>query len=439
MTLAGPRTCIGMTFAALAVAVAIVAGQRLAARTRAASEARQALAAGRYDEASGLLAHWLRAQPAASEAHVLKGRVALATGRIDEAADELQRAQALGHPPDELALLRAMIASKIGRHAEAEPALKRAFNQDRTPDRQLDEALAKTYLETFALDDAANVLDRWARDFPDDPEPHLWRAEVDRRTGGDAGAVERDYREALERDPSLGRARLGLAEELRKAHRTAEAAAEYDAYLAREPGDAPAHLGAGQNLMEQGDEVTAARHLHRAIELDDKNAEAHKELADAAARHGNWASALALLDRAIALAPCDVALRNRRSIALKRLGRDDEARLEQAATSRLRVDLDRLSEARRRLVASPHDRESQLEIARWMFDHAQDQEGARWARRILDERPDDPEASRLLARYHERRGEIALANFYRLHVPSECDAAATAAESAHREAAPPKP
>ena len=65
-------------------------------------------------------------------------------------------------------------------------------------------------------------------------------------------------------DPSLARARLGLAEELRKAHRTAEAAAEYDAYLALEPGDAAAHLGAGQNLMELGDEAAAARHLHRA-------------------------------------------------------------------------------------------------------------------------------------------------------------------------------
>ncbi len=191
--------------------------------------------------------------------------------------------------------------------------------------------------------------------------------------------------------------------------------------------------------MELGDEAAAARHLHRAIELDDKNAGAYKELADAAARHGEWASALALLDRAIALDTCDVALRNRRGIALLRLGRADQARAEQAATSRLRVDLDRLSEARRRLVASPHDRKSQLEIARWMFDHAQDQEGARWAQKILAEWPDDPAASRLLASYHERRGEPSLANFYRLHAQSECEASDHGTESAHNEAAPAKP
>ena len=54
-----------------------------------------------------------------------------------------------------------------------------------------------------------------------------------------------------------------------------------------------------------------------------------------------------------------------------------------------------------------------------MFDHAHDQEGARWAEKILAERPDDPEASRLLADYHERRGEKGLANFYRLHAATD--------------------
>ena len=90
-------------------------------------------------------------------------------------------------------------------------------------------------------------------------------------------------------------------------------------------------------------------------------------------------------------------------------------------------------------MASPHDRKSQREVARWMFDHAQDQEGARWAQRILDEWPDDPEASRLLAGYHERRGETALANFYRLHAQSAREASDHAAESAHGEAASEKP
>ena len=332
---------------------------------------------------------------------------------LDEAADELKRAQALGHPRDELALLQALIASKVGRHAEAEPVLRRAFEVQQVPDRQVDEALAKVYLETYDLKRSAAVLRAWVRDFPDDAKPHLWWAEVHGRATDEQGLVENDYREALRRDPSMARARLGLAEELRKAHRTAEAAVEYDACLALEPNNAAAHLGAGRSLMEQGNLAAASCHLNRVMELDPKSAEPYKELAEAAARRGDWAAALVLLDRAIALDPFDVAVRNSRGLALARLGRLDEAREEQAAAARLRTDLDRLRAARARLIDSPRDLKSQLQVARWMFDHAHDQEGARWALKVVGERPDDPEANQLLASYHQRRGEIGLANFYR--------------------------
>ena len=226
-------------------------------------------------------------------------------------------------------------------------------------------------------------------------------AEVHGRTGGDAGAVENDYREALRRDASLPRARLGLAEELRKAHRNAEAAIEYQTYLTASPDDAAAQLGAGRNLMEHGDEKAATVHLNRALALDPRNAEPLNELSAAASRRGDWTAALALLDRAVAVDPYDVPVRHARGLALSRLGRAEEARTEQARATRLRKELEHLDAARARLIATPHDRQSQLEVARWMFDHAHDQEGARWAEKILAERPGDADASRLLAAYHE--------------------------------------
>ena len=404
-----------LAFAVLTVAAMVVARIGWRTEPHAAMQARLAVADGRYEQADEAVTLWLQAVPDSPEAHFVKGRVAVAMSRLPEAAHELKRAQTLGHPRDELALLQALIASKAGRPSEAEPTLSEAYGRQRVPDRQIDEALAKAYLETYDLTRASRVLDRWAHDFPDDPKPHLWRAEVHSRTNGSAAAIEVDYREALRRDPSLARARLGLAEELRKTHRNAEAAVEYDAYLALEPDDAVAHLGAGRNQMELGDETAATSHLKRAMALDGKNAEPLKELADAATRRGDWAETLALLDRAIALDPYDVTVRYSRGLALTRLGRVDDARAEQAVATRLRKELDRLHEARARLIASPHDRKSELEITQWLFDHAHDQEGARWAEKILRERPDDAEASGMLAEYHERRGEAGLANFYRVH------------------------
>jgi len=426
------RAVAVLSLGILAVAAPVVAWLWWRAEPGAARDARDALAGGRYDQAGKALERWIGTAPDAAEAHYLKGRAAVATGRLHEAAGELKRAQELGYPRDELDLLRALIASKAGRHTEAEAILKQAFAESRMPDRQVDEALAKTFLETYNLTGATTVLERWARDFPDDPKPYLWRAEVHIRTGSDATAAENDYREALRRDPSLARARRGLAEELRKAHRNAEAAEEYEFYLDLEPTDAVAHLGAGQNRVELGDENAATGHLKRAVELDANNAAAYKELAELVARRADWSASLALLDRAIALDPADVTLRYRRGLALSRLGRADQARAEQAAATRLRHDLDRLTQARKRLIAAPHDRKSQLEVARWMFDHAQDHEGARWAQKILAEHPDDPEANRLLADYHQRRGETGLANFYRLRESSGPEPASTGKEGERR-------
>jgi tetratricopeptide (TPR) repeat protein len=398
--------------ASLSAAAAVWAWRRT--EPRDAKEARSALAAGRFAAAEAPLLRWLKARPDSAEAHFLKGRVALARGDLPGAAAGMKRATELGYPRPQLALLGALIASKLGRHAEAEPILRHAFLAAQGPDPQLDEALARVYLETYDLDRAATVIERWIREAPDDPQPFLWRTEVDSRTTAHPTAALNDYREALKRDPTLAKARLGLADELRKAHSNAEAAVEYDAYLALKPDDAAGHLGAGQNRMEMGDETAATRHLERALALDPKNASALIELAEYDLRRAEFARSLAYLDRAIKLDPFDPTIRRRRGLALTRLGRVEEAKIEQAASQRLQTELDHLDEVREHLIQSPHDRSSQLEVARWMFDHGHDAEGVRWAEKVLREQPGNAEANRLLAEYHERHGNPGLANFYRL-------------------------
>jgi tetratricopeptide (TPR) repeat protein len=382
---------------------------------REAEQVRRAVAEGRFAAAEAPLKRWLDAPYRSGEANYYACRIALARGDTGAAQVQHSLAQANGCPRERLVLLNALITAKAGLGAEAEPELRRAFERSAGPDPQLDEALAKVYLETYDLNRAAVVLDRWARDAPGDPKPYLWRAEVDTRNTADPAPAMNDYREALRRDPSLAAARLGLAEALRKAHRNDEAASEYEAYLAQKPGDAAAHLGAGQNLMEKGDPDAATRHLERALALDPRSAPALKELAEHALRRGEFARALGYLDRAVALDPDDAAARRRRALALTRLGRAAEAETEQAAAKRVQADLDRLNEVRRQLFRSPRDRTLQLEVARWMFDHGHETDGVRWAERVLREEPGDPEASRLLAAHYTRRKNAGLANFYRLN------------------------
>jgi tetratricopeptide (TPR) repeat protein len=250
------------------------------------------------------------------------------------------------------------------------------------------------------------------RDAPNDPKPHLWRAEIDTRRL-DAKATINDYREVLKRDPRSAKAWLGLAEVLRTSHRTAEAAEAFDRYLALRPDDPDGHLGAGRNAAEAGDTTAALRHLRRAAELAPDSAEAHRTTADLLTRRGDFPDALRHLDRARALDPYDLPTRHSRSLVLARLGRQDEANAEQEQAKRLRADLAELSTAQNRLVTAPKDREAQLTVARWMFSHGKADDGVRWAEAILRDQPDQPDACRLLADHYTRDGQPGRANFYR--------------------------
>lgn len=374
----------------------------------------RAVEAGRYDEAARRLKSWLAKDPGSPTAAYYGGRIALARGDMAAAVDGLARASQLGCPRAEFEILGALIQSKRGLNKEALPYLRKAVDVARRPDRQLEEALAKSYLETYDLVRAGQVLDRWMRDFPDDPKPYLWRAEIHSRSDeSDLSVLAGDYREALARDPDLAGARLGLARALHQAHRNDDASAEYDAYLEQEPDDALAHLGAGRNLVESGRDDEAKVHLQRALALDPRNASVLGELAELAARRDDLQVALDYLDRAVELDPYATGLRIHRSLTLRRLGRIDDAEKDQDVLKRLRADLDALQRARQRLVQSPHDRAAQLEVTRWMFTHGQELEGVRWAEQILREDPGNPEASALLAEYHQRKGNVGLANYYR--------------------------
>ena len=82
--------------------------------------------------------------------------------------------------------------------------------------------LVRIYLTTYRLTQAAEVVERCRALMPADPQPYLWSIEIgpDRC---DARRHDPELPGALERDPELDKARLGLAEQLTKDRRFDEA------------------------------------------------------------------------------------------------------------------------------------------------------------------------------------------------------------------------
>jgi predicted Zn-dependent protease len=355
---------------------------------------------------------WLSRRPGSAEAYYWKARLGLALHRPEGCIAALQQAELLGYDRGRLDELKAISRALAGQAAQAEPLLREAFNRRTEADPLLDEVLAQIYLETYDLIRAEAALARWMVEAPGHARPHLWRAEIDSRRGNPELVIE-DYRQALKRDPGLASARLGLAEELRKAHQCDAAVEVIAPYLREHPDDPAGYLTAGRIDLEQGRSASARQRFQQALALDARNVPALREMAELSLREGDNDTALGLLDRAVTLDPFEISTRHSRSIVLARLGKTEEARTEQARASQLRAEQDALLAAQARLVTSPRDLESRLHVTRWMLSHGKASEAVRWAETILRDQPGQPDACRLLARHYEANAQLGLANFYR--------------------------
>jgi tetratricopeptide (TPR) repeat protein len=408
-------------------AVAIVAGPLLVSRwqvERVADAARRALDSGRLDQASAAVERWLKSAPDSGEAHYLKARLAWARGDLGTVNQEIERARALGYPPRGPDRLWGLLLARTNQTGKAEPFLRRAFDEGVGPDPEVAEALARIYLGSFRLADAGAVLDRWVRDRPQDARPYLLRTEVQMRTGESAEVVIGSYREALERDPALDPARLGLAEMLRAKHRNAEAAEEYARYIARKPDDPLGYLGAGQNALETGDEAEATRRLDQALALAPRNTAVLGARAAVDMRARRLASALRYLDRAVKIDPFDRANRYERMLVLTQLGKKAEADAERQALDQIRKDraeFDRITDA---LVKYPLDPALRAAAAQWLMTHGHEQEAIDWANLVLAADPSHPAMNRLLADYYRKSGQIGLADLHEARAQPSGGAAA---------------
>jgi Flp pilus assembly protein TadD len=324
---------------------------------------------------------------------------------------------ATGGPAQAANRQRGIVLSRLGKHAEAEPILRRIFlaRTAAAPDPEVDEALARCYLETFQLRAAEEVIKQWIIDAPADARAYYWKAEAGRRgTDSDHESLIADYEQALQLDPNHDKARLALAGLYLGAHRIDDARREYATYLERHPDDPEACLGLGQIAAEQNQSQEAIHYLDLAMKLAPQDYRPFAERGKIEIRRGHFASALPYFDKAVQMEVREPEVHYQRGLILTRLGRVEEAAKEKEEEARLRKGKEELDTLLKALRKSPADVELQFNAARWLFDHGHPEEGMRWAEKILREHPRHTSTNRLLANHYEKAGNRGLANFYRL-------------------------
>lgn len=109
-----------------------------------------------------------------------------------------------------------------------------------------------------------------------------------------------------------------------------KALALYRETTRRFPGFAPAHEREGSLLLDMGDFDGAEAAFRRVVEADPQAMQGYLGLGDVANRRKNYAKALEYLLRAVQMAPGDRTAHYLLGLALRGLGRDEEARRELA-------------------------------------------------------------------------------------------------------------
>ncbi|MHB1556333.1 MAG: tetratricopeptide repeat protein [Isosphaeraceae bacterium] len=389
---------------------------------RLASEVRTLFAERRYDEARRPLDRWIRDSPRSGEARYYRGWLALHDQDPRQAVESVEQAQRLGFDRSTLEVLVGIYQARAGRINLAEPILRAAFDRDSEPRDLVAGELARIYLSTYRFPYAGPAIERYRELVPSDPQPYMWSNEINTRSGATPALLIRNYRAALERDPDLDRARLGLAEQLSKDRRFDEAEQEYRTYLKRNPKDVSALVGLGRNAFQSGDIAGATREFEAALAIDPDQHDALKELAQLDLRFGRFDQARRRLERLSQLDPYDHEISYSYAQALRLSGHAEKARIETARAARLRKEHEQIVQLRFNIVKDPNDVPARYQVARWMFEHGHADEGLKWAREILRADPHHAGIHRVLAEYYAAHGDPGLANYHRSMASSGQDA-----------------
>jgi tetratricopeptide (TPR) repeat protein len=377
---------------------------------------RRALAEGRLDDASNAVARWLMSSPNSGEAHFLKAQIAWVQHDLSTVEAELLRAHSCGYTQPPLARLRGLLLARTNNSSDAEQLLRQTLETTHSPDPEAEEALVRLYLGSFQLGEAGAVLDQWIRGSPKDARPYLLQTEIDKRSQATPETIIAHYRAALDRDPTLDRARFGLAEELRSINRHAEAAVEYATYLSRQRSDPLGYAGAAHNALEMGEHNEAARLIEQALSFAPHDPEVLAAGAALELRRGQLDAALDYINQAVKADPFDHWKRYQRMLVLSRLGKKAEANVEREAVEKLKSDQARLSVIRIELLARPLDSRLRSEAAQWLMEHGHEDEAVEWANLVLRSEPAHSAMNRLLADFYRKKGSLGLANFHEAHV-----------------------
>lgn len=343
-------------------------------------------------------------------AEFVLARVARRDGRFEDAAEHASAARSLGADETRVRREEMLVLAQIGRLDGIEEPLNAWLAEADLDDRrEICEAYANGLARVARFDHAIRLLEAWRLDFPDDAEP-LYRLGRLREHLRQTSEAEKQYRAALERDPQHPPSAYRLGTILLD-RREVEEALKYFRICAKLPHPIAANVGMGQCLKLLGRvkeahqlfEAAAAapeavhRASYKAVGEPGDRYLAATELGTLEAEAGRYEAAEHWLRKAVERDPRDSEARYSLAIALRGLGRREDAEREFKRVRKTQQAFDEAGKLHNRIDLKPDDVEARYRLGVILLEHDSERTGIYWLNTALEYDPHHAPTHRALA------------------------------------------
>ena len=318
--------------------------------------------------------------------------------------ERLHRAHDCGFPDARLEREWILAQAQGGLMALAEPALGNLLMQAGDDGPEICAAFANGYVRNYQFGQAVRIIETWQADYPRDPEPHLMLGRIQRRWQN-FPAAERHFRAALDLQPKYRAARELLTRVLVEQHKYAEAVVLLESLLAAGEGDVGLRLAWAECLLALGRSSESREVFAEVLQKTPDNCDAllGQGQLELESRHAE--AALEYLDRARDLCGERLDIRYARAQALSLKGDREQADSERQYVTMAQAALVRAYGLAAKVLQSPDDTASRMEIGTTLMQYGDREEGVGWLLTILEFDPENQPVHRLLAQYYAEQGD----------------------------------
>lgn len=376
---------------------------------RALRDARDSLRAGRLSEAFDTLTPLESVRPESAEVSYLLGVCHRRNAVTSKARVYFKRAGELGWPRKDVIRQEAMCDFQAGEKAAESfllESLKAGCDDETAGD--IYDCLVSGYLASLYMREASLSLDFWLQWQPTSVPAHELKAQM-LHAVNDTGRELEEYRTLLELDPRNFDARRKLAQMLLDQHETTEALEEFRRCREIDSGDPAVELDIAACERTLGNLAEAERRLRASLDAvgltSSDRARALVELGQVALAKRSYEEAVGYFEEALRDSPVDQTAHYALGLALKRLGRTEEADAHLQRSTKIDEQNERLGDLMHQIIRLPQDPAARCEAGEILLDQENGDEAYLWLLSALRCDKAHQRTHEALARYYTKSGK----------------------------------